>query len=241
MVDDILHQAMAALTSAFLPETDIDGKDSKTSIDSLQVESLFDESSEREAVAKRSDAVSSNPKLPHELESLPRSVNDTALNHSTAAYSRHTGWLSTTSKPPSDSSSGIKALSSPLGFGEDIDPEKVSAPIPHLDSEDQLKVGTHGLRQTILREPLLPPILDASQSIVHERPSGYSSVNSCHHDAGDSSHNHRESCQGGNQWNDSRLLFSSPSDVEIWNPFEQELPYPYGPLGSISLNMHLAD
>ncbi|SCO06426.1 uncharacterized protein FFB20_12598 [Fusarium fujikuroi] len=241
MLDDILHQAMAALTNAFLHESDIDGKESETSIDSLQVESFFDESCERTAVAKCADAVSFNPKLPHELKSLPQSVNDTVLNHSTAADSGYTGWLSTTSKPPSDSSSGTKALSSPLGSGEDIDPEKASASIPHLDSEDQRKVGTHGLRQTILGEPLLPPSPDASQSTVHERPGGYSYINNCHHDAGDSSHEYRETCQVANQGNDSRHPFTSPSDIEIWNPFEQELAYPYEPLGSISFNVHLAD
>lgn len=220
IVDDIVHEAMASLTSAFLNNRDIDGKDTETSESPLPAGTFDYGFSARTSVATNCfDAVSSNAEPPNELESLPQSVNDSALHRSTVADSCHMDLFSTASQPQIDSSSGIKGLGYSLGSGEYTDNEKASAPISHLDSEDQLKVGTDGPRRTILREPVIPHSPSASQSIVHERPSGYTYGNGCLHGAGDSSHRYRESCQGGDQGNDSGDLIVS--DIGLWNSIEQ--------------------
>ncbi|PNP79404.1 hypothetical protein FNYG_07239 [Fusarium nygamai] len=76
IVDDIVHQAMASLTSALLNNRDIDGKDTETSKSPLPAGTFDNGFSARTGVANCFDDVSSNAKPPNELESLPQSVND---------------------------------------------------------------------------------------------------------------------------------------------------------------------
>ncbi|KAF5242188.1 hypothetical protein FANTH_8820 [Fusarium anthophilum] len=196
LVDNIAHQAMAALANALLNDRDIDEKDSETSQDWLPVETFVDELSAGTSVANCSEDVSSNPKnLPNELESLPQSMNEGKMNHSITADSCRTDRLLATIRPPNDSNSGIEGLNSPLGSGDDIGLLKTSGPPSHLESEGQVKEGTAGLRRTTSRESLLPPSLGASQLVVHETPSRCSDGNSIRHDAGDTSQKQPESSQ----------------------------------------------